>query len=52
MTQDYFAANRLLIVPSSNAFYVNPYTGAPFAVVAYNFADDLVLLLSRGSNIL
>jgi len=39
--QNFFAADQLLIVPPSNAFYVNPYPGVPFVAVAYNFADDL-----------
>jgi iron complex outermembrane receptor protein len=41
ITQDLFSANQLLLVPQTNAFYVNPYPGLPFAVVSYNFGDDL-----------
>jgi outer membrane receptor protein involved in Fe transport len=53
MTQQSFAMNQLLIVPSTNAFYVNPYPGVPFTVVAYNFADDLgPLSLSARSEVL
>ncbi|MEJ1965941.1 MAG: TonB-dependent receptor [Gammaproteobacteria bacterium] len=39
--EDLFAQTQFLQVPSSNAFYVNPYPGVPFAVVGYSFADDL-----------
>lgn len=29
-----------LMVPASNPFYVNPYAGLPYSLVAYSFADD------------
>ena len=35
-----FPASQVLLVPPSNPFYVNPYAGAPFALVAYSFAQD------------
>jgi iron complex outermembrane recepter protein len=47
--QDYLSSEQLLTVPSTNAFYVNPIPGAPFAVVGYNFRDDLGMLDLRSS---
>ena len=31
---------QILTVPPSNPFYVNPFAGAPFALVAYSFLSD------------
>ncbi|MFI4907686.1 MAG: TonB-dependent receptor plug domain-containing protein [Steroidobacterales bacterium] len=36
-----FPAAQVLTVPPSNPFYVNPYRGAPYALVAYSFLQDL-----------
>jgi len=41
ISQTYFASDQLLMVPASNPFFVNPFPGAPFGVVAYSFVDDL-----------
>jgi iron complex outermembrane receptor protein len=30
----------ILMVPASNPFYVNPYAGSPYALVAYSFSSD------------
>jgi iron complex outermembrane recepter protein len=49
MQQDFFSSQQLLTVPSTNAFYVNPIPGAPFALVSYNFLDDLGMLDIRSS---
>jgi iron complex outermembrane recepter protein len=35
-----FPDNVALQVPPSNPYYVNPYSGAPYALVAYSFAHD------------
>ena len=31
---------QILVVPPTNAFYLNPYAGAPYTLVAYSFASD------------
>jgi iron complex outermembrane recepter protein len=31
---------QILAVPSSNPFYVNPFAGPPYALVAYSFSSD------------
>jgi iron complex outermembrane receptor protein len=36
-----FPNTQLLVVPPSNPFYVNPFAGAPYALVAYSFSRDL-----------
>ncbi|MET0658253.1 MAG: TonB-dependent receptor plug domain-containing protein, partial [Steroidobacteraceae bacterium] len=38
----------LLYVPATNPFFVDPFGGAPFVVVAYDFTDDLGSLRERG----
>ncbi|HEX5459559.1 MAG TPA: TonB-dependent receptor [Steroidobacteraceae bacterium] len=35
-----FPDAQVLTVPASNPFYVNPYAGVPFTVVAYSFSHD------------
>ncbi|HEV2269090.1 MAG TPA: TonB-dependent receptor [Steroidobacteraceae bacterium] len=35
-----FPAAQVLTVPPSNPFYVNPYAGTPYALVAYSFLQD------------
>jgi len=35
-----FPGTQVLAVPSSNPFYVNPYGGLPFTLVAYSFSRD------------
>lgn len=35
-----FPNTQLLVVPSSNPFYLNPFAGAPDALVAYSFSSD------------
>ena len=35
-----FPNTQLLVVPPSNPFYVSPFGGAPYALVAYNFSRD------------
>ncbi len=41
MKQQYFPFDKLLFVPSTNPFFVNPYPAVPFAIVGYSFLDDL-----------
>jgi len=41
MTLSSSAAEKLLLVPSTNPFYVSPYPGVPFVIVGYNFLNDL-----------
>jgi iron complex outermembrane recepter protein len=36
-----FPDTELLTVPPSNPFYVNPFGGTPYALVAYSFSRDL-----------
>lgn len=36
-----FPAEQILTVPPSNPFYVNPYPGVPYTLVAYSFLQDL-----------
>ena len=31
---------QVLVVPPSNPFYVNPFAGAPYTLVAYSFSND------------
>jgi iron complex outermembrane receptor protein len=38
--QNTFPDTKLLVVPPSNPFYVNPFAGVPYALVAYSFAKD------------
>lgn len=38
--QDAFPDTKLLAVPPSNPFYVNPFGNVPYALVAYSFAKD------------
>ncbi len=35
-----FPNTQLLVVPPSNPFYVNPFGGTPYALVAYSFSRD------------
>ena len=35
-----FPAAQVVAVPPSNPFYVNPFAGAPYALVAYSFSQD------------
>lgn len=35
-----FPYQQILVVPPTNAFYLNPYAGAPYTLVAYSFASD------------
>ncbi|MEP7242937.1 MAG: TonB-dependent receptor [Gammaproteobacteria bacterium] len=41
ISQQLFASDRVLLVPSSNPFVVNPYAGMPYVLVGYSFLDDL-----------
>lgn len=36
-----FPDEQVLVVPPSNPFYVNPYPGVPYALLAYSFSRDL-----------
>jgi iron complex outermembrane receptor protein len=36
--RDYFPDTKLLVVPPSNPFYVNPFGSAPYTLVAYSFS--------------
>ena len=36
-----FPDTQLLVVPPTNPFYVNPFVGSPYALVAYSFSRDL-----------
>lgn len=38
--QDDFPYTQILAVPPSNPYYVNPYSGVPYTLVAYSFASD------------
>jgi iron complex outermembrane receptor protein len=38
--RNYFPDEQVLLVPPSNPFYLNPFTGVPYTLVAYNFAQD------------
>ncbi len=38
---DYLPYTQILLVPPTNPFYVNPFPGAPYTLVAYSFARDL-----------
>ncbi len=38
--RSYYADQGLLVVPSSNPFYVNPFGSVPYTLVAYNFSSD------------
>ncbi len=35
------ASDQLLMVPASNPYFVDPFGGSPYVLVAYNFLDDL-----------
>ena len=36
----YLPYTQILLVPPTNAFYLNPFPGAPYALVAYGFGRD------------
>lgn len=36
--RDYFPDQQILAVPPSNPFYVNPFAGVPYTLVAYSFS--------------
>lgn len=38
--RSFFPDQQVLVVPPSNPFYVNPFAGAPYTLVAYSFAND------------
>ena len=38
--RDSFPNTQLLVVPPSNPFYLNPFDGTPYALVAYSFSQD------------
>jgi len=38
--RSYFPNSQILVVPPSNPFYVNPFIGIPYTLVAYNFLHD------------
>lgn len=38
--RSYFPNSQILVVPPSNPFYVNPFAGVPYTLVAYNFSQD------------
>lgn len=38
--RSYFPDPQILTVPPSNPFYVNPYAGVPYTLVAYSFSSD------------
>ena len=38
--RSYLPSDQLLVVPASNPFYVNPYAGVPYTLVAYSFSRD------------
>lgn len=38
--RDYLPDPQVLVVPPSNPFYVNPYPGVPYTLVAYSFLRD------------
>jgi iron complex outermembrane receptor protein len=38
--RNYFPNEQVLMVPPSNPFYVNPFAGVPFTLLAYNFSQD------------
>jgi iron complex outermembrane receptor protein len=39
--RSYFPDQQVLAVPPSNPFYVNPFAGVPYALLAYSFSRDL-----------
>ncbi|MHB8814917.1 MAG: TonB-dependent receptor domain-containing protein [Steroidobacteraceae bacterium] len=50
--ESYLPDAALLIVPPSNPFYVNPFSGAPYTLVAYSFARDYgPSIFSAGSQV-
>jgi len=38
--RSYLPDEQILVVPPSNAFYLNPFGGAPYSLVAYSFSRD------------
>jgi iron complex outermembrane recepter protein len=38
--RNYFPDTEILTIPASNPFYVNPYGGVPYTLVAYSFSQD------------
>lgn len=38
--ENYFPDEELLTVPQSNPYYMNPFSGVPYTLVAYSFAGD------------
>jgi outer membrane receptor protein involved in Fe transport len=38
--RNYFPDEQVLTVPPSNPFYVNPFAGVPYALLAYSFSRD------------
>jgi iron complex outermembrane recepter protein len=38
--RSYIPDQQVLMVPPSNPFYVNPYAGVPYTLVAYSFSSD------------
>jgi len=36
-----YVLEQMLVVPDSNPFFVEPFGGLPFVLIAYNFLDDL-----------
>ena len=38
--KDDFPENQILVVPQSNPFYVNPFAGVPYTLIAYSFSRD------------
>src|SRR5690606_27495251 len=47
--QQYFAMEQILVVPRSNAFFVDPWGDSPAILVAYNFGPDLGPVVSSGT---
>jgi iron complex outermembrane recepter protein len=41
-------AGPLLLVPATNPFFVDPFGGAPFVIVAYDFTNELGPMRDRG----
>lgn len=39
--QRWLGSENILFVPATNAFFVSPYEGVPFALVAYDLSNDL-----------
>ena len=50
--RDYFPDQQVLAVPPSNPFYVNPFAGVPYALLAYGFSRDYgPQIFSAGSEV-